>query len=62
MPKLSELTDELVEVFRSFEAELWQRINAPDSDAERQAVARYAATELARIQDNVHTELEIVSG
>ncbi len=51
----------LVEVFRVFETALWAHINAPDSPDDRRAVAAAVADELARVQANVATELQIVS-
>ena len=52
---------ELAAAFREFEAQLWKHINGQDDDVDRRALAEFAAAELARIQQNVATEIEIVS-
>jgi hypothetical protein len=52
---------ELVDVFRDFETAVWAQINGQDTDDGRSEVAELVAAELARIQLNVATELEIVS-
>lgn len=51
---------QLLDVFRDFETAVWASINAPDTPEGRRAVAEQVAAELARIQQNVATELEIV--
>ncbi len=56
-PQAADLTD----LFRDFESALWAHINAPDTPEARRDVAVWVAGELARIQANVDTELEIVS-